>query len=664
MITTDNARQLVHVGARHERTGRQHEPDRLRHSSGRERERARAAPSRSSSNSADGGSGVANAQFQRSPAGAGVWTNIGAADTTSPYSVAWDTTAVADGLYDLRVVTTDNAGNTFTSALVTNVRVDNTNPTGAVTAPAASANVRGAAVTVSSDSADAGSGVAQRAVPALAGRRGRLDEHRRSRHHEPLFGCLGHDCRCRRSLRPARGHDRQRRQHVHERPRHQRSRRQHEPDRLDDRPRGRRERTGSAVTVSSDSADGGSGVANAQFQRSPAGAGTWTNIGAADTTSPYSVSWDTTALADGGYDLRVITTDSAGNTFTSAVRTVTVDNSAPAAPALSFGSFTNASATGSTVYYRTGVAGGFTVTGTASDPQSGIDHLTFPALGAGWAGGGADVTSPYTGVYTFGGAAADPTEPNNVTATNNVAITSGPTSFTVTPDSLAPVSSILCDGASCAGSWYTSSVAISLSATDGGSGLQEIRYTTDGSDPSPINGTVYAAPFSVPATTTVKFRAYDAVGNEEAVASQLVRIDQSAPAAPVLTLSESPASAYQHVSGTTVYYNPQGGNSGTFSVDASASDAQSGIEKVTFPALTGMTGGGDDLTSPYQGVYDWTASTSASGGQNVTARNNAGLTSGASSFTVTSDTSAPASQTAALAGGPYYSAASVGFTTN
>src|SRR5205807_4719113 len=116
------------------------------------------------------------------------------------------------------------------------------------------------------------------------------------------------------------------------------------------------------------------------------------------------------------------------------------------------------------------------------------------------------------------------------TATNNVALTSSPTSFTVTPDGLAPVSSILCDGASCAGGWYTSSVSISLSANDGGgSGVQEIRYTTDGSDPSPINGTVYSAPFSVPVTTTVKFRSYDLVGNEEAVASQLVRVDTTAP---------------------------------------------------------------------------------------------------------------------------------------
>ncbi len=54
------------------------------------------------------------------------------ADTTAPYHGELDhhDAGTPDGLYDLRVVTTDKAGNTFTSALVTNVRVDNTAPDG------------------------------------------------------------------------------------------------------------------------------------------------------------------------------------------------------------------------------------------------------------------------------------------------------------------------------------------------------------------------------------------------------------------------------------------------------------------------------------------------------------------------------------------------------
>ena len=65
-------------------------------------------------------------------------------------------------------------------------------------------------------------------------------------------------------------------------------------------------------------------------------------------------------------------------------------------------------------------------------------------------------------------------------------------------------------------------------------------------------------------------------------------------------------------------------------------DPESGIERVTFPAVAGMAGGGDDTTSPFAATYDWTSATAASGAQTVTARNAAGLTSSAD-FTVTAD---------------------------
>ena len=57
----------------------------------------------------------------------------------------------------------------------------NTNPTGAVTAPAAAANVRGSSVSVTSNSADGGSGRRQRPLPALPRRRRHLDDDRRRR---------------------------------------------------------------------------------------------------------------------------------------------------------------------------------------------------------------------------------------------------------------------------------------------------------------------------------------------------------------------------------------------------------------------------------------------------------------------------------------------------
>ena len=53
-----------------------------------------------------------------------------------------------------------------------------------------------------------------------------------------------------------------------------------------------------AVTVNASDTDG-SGVDSVAFQRRPAGGGSWTTI-AADGSFPYSVSFDTTSVADGG----------------------------------------------------------------------------------------------------------------------------------------------------------------------------------------------------------------------------------------------------------------------------------------------------------------------------------------------------------------------------
>jgi len=75
--------------------------------------------------------GIATVTYQRSPPGAGTWTTVAA---------AWNTSAAPDGLYDLRVRVTDNAGNVATSAPVTNRRVDNSAPT--LSSPPASPSSR------------------------------------------------------------------------------------------------------------------------------------------------------------------------------------------------------------------------------------------------------------------------------------------------------------------------------------------------------------------------------------------------------------------------------------------------------------------------------------------------------------------------------------------
>ena len=82
--------------------------------------------------------------------------------------------------------------------------------------------------------------------------------------------------------------------------------------------------TGASVAITATASDNVS-VAGVQFKRDG------TNIGSEDTSSPYSITWDTTALADGDYDLTAVARDSSDNTGTSATVTVTVDNSPPEA---------------------------------------------------------------------------------------------------------------------------------------------------------------------------------------------------------------------------------------------------------------------------------------------------------------------------------------------
>ena len=114
-------------------------------------------------------------------------------------------------------------------------------------------------------------------------------------------------------------------------------------------------------------------------------------------------------------------------------------------------------------------------------------------------------------------------------------------------------------------------------------------------------------------------------------------VDTSAPSAPALTLSK--AGDYAYVSSTTAYYNGTTGSGSSITVSATATDAQSGIQKIRFPALTGFAGGGDDMSSPYSATYTWSSS-SDNGSKTVTAYNGVNLTNTAG-FTLVRDVTAP-----------------------
>jgi hypothetical protein len=161
---------------------------------------------------ADAGSGIAAWTVQYRPSGGSTWTDA-CSDSTSSYGCTWATAGVTDGVYDLRAVASDQAGNTLASAVRSSIRVDNVAPAVTLTDPGT-----------------------------------------------PLFG---------------------------------------------------------TVTLTATATDGG-GIASVVIERSPAGANTWTTI-CTDTTASYSCAFDTTAVAQGSYDLRARATDNAGRSTTSAV---------------------------------------------------------------------------------------------------------------------------------------------------------------------------------------------------------------------------------------------------------------------------------------------------------------------------------------------------------
>ncbi len=85
--------------------------------------------------------------------------NLGAEDTSAPYSVTWNTTTAANGSHNLTAVARDAAGNTTGSAVVTvtvNNFVDTTGPTVGITAPANGADVLGTVAITANASDDVG----------------------------------------------------------------------------------------------------------------------------------------------------------------------------------------------------------------------------------------------------------------------------------------------------------------------------------------------------------------------------------------------------------------------------------------------------------------------------------------------------------------------------
>jgi hypothetical protein len=327
-----------------------------------------------------GGSGVASLKFQVSPVGAGTWSDM-CSDTTSPYSCSYDTSALADGQYDFRSLATDNAGNTANSTVYSGAIVDNTAPTVTMTDPGQ--YLKGT-ITLDATAGDgAGSGVASVKIqrsPAGAGNWTDICTDNSSPYqctsvNTATWGGDGvYDLRAIATDNVSKSTTSSTvtsRRVDNTTP----TATMNDPGAY---------LAGATVSLTAAGTDGGSGVANVKIQSSPAGAGSWTDV-CTDTTSPYACTFDSTAVSDGLYDLRAITTDNAGNTTTSStVANRRVDNTAPTAGLTDPGS---------------PLRGTVTLNATGTDGGSGVLNVQIQRAPTGtstWTTICTDATSPYS----------------------------------------------------------------------------------------------------------------------------------------------------------------------------------------------------------------------------------------------------------------------------
>jgi hypothetical protein len=530
---------------------------------------------------------IVSVTFQRSPAGAGTWTNI-CTDNSSPYSCSFDTTVPADGLYDLRA-TADTGSGTVTSPVVANRRLDNTAPSVAMTDPGTPLS---GTVSLDATATDvSGSGVSSVTIqrsPAGAGTWTDVCTDSSSPYSCSFdttgvgdalydFRAVGTDV----AGNSANSTSSNRRiDNV-------------APTTSLTDPGANLRGT---VTLDATASDGG-GILNVKIQRSPVGLGTWTDI-CTDATSPYSCSFDTTGVGDGLYDLRALATDNAARTATSTVSSRRVDNTAPSVALTDPG---------------TPLSGSITLAATATDiGGSGVANVVIqrsPAGASSWTDICTDSAFPYSCSFdttTVGDALYDFRAVGTDVAGNSANSTVANRRI----DNVAPTVSLTDPGANIRGT-----IALDATASDGGGILDvKIQRSLAGLNIWIDVCTDSSSPYSCSTDTTTW-------GGDGLYDLRATATDNAARTA----TSTVAARRVDNTLPTVTTTDPGANLSGTIILNATASDAGSGVSSVTIqrsPAGLGIwTDVCTDLSSPYSctgvdtstwggdGLYDLRAAT-------------------------------------------------------
>jgi Bacterial Ig domain len=343
------------------------------------------------------------------------------------------------------------------------------------------------------------------------------------------------------------------------------------------------------------------------------------NVGTADTTSPYSYTWNTATSTNGSHALTAVARDAAGNTRTSSTVTVTVSNATysqvaypPADTTLPSVSIT-APTGGSTV------SGSRAINATATD-NVGVVSVQFRIDGVNV--GTADTTSPYSytwntatssnGSHALTAVARDAAGNTRTSSTVTVTVSNATYSQAIYPpaDTTLPNVSIT---APTTGSTVNGSRAINATATDN-IAVASVQFRIDGANVgSPDTTSPYTYTWNT-ATSSNGSHALTAVatdtsGNTRTSSTVTVTVSNAtyaqAPYAPDTTLPNVNITA--PTTGATV--------GGTIGVSANASDNVA-VQSVQF-RVDGVNFGAADTTAPYS--VSWNTTSLSNGTHTLTA---------------------------------------------
>ena len=515
--------------------------------------------------------------------------NLGSEDTTSPYSIPWNTVSASNGSHTLRAVARDALGVRYTSdPVVVTVFNDTTPPTVAVTSPASGATVTGTVAVTASASDDVGVvGVRFELDGAALGSEDTTAPYEASWN---ASGAVPGSHTLRAVARDAAGNNGTSAVITVTVP-------DTTPPTVAMTSPASGSTVNGTVAVSASAADN-VGVAGVQFQLDGVA------LGAEDTSAPYSVNWNTNPVPPGAHTLRAVARDAAGNSTTSAPVTVTVADTNP--PTVSI----TAPASGSTV------TGTIAVTASASD-NTGVAGVQFQLDGN--ALGAEDTTAPYS--TSWNTATASPgTHTLRAIARDTSGNTTTSAAVTVTvPDATPPTVSVTspANGATVSGT-----VTMSADASDN-VGVAGVQFRLDAEsfgaeDTTPPYSVAWDSRGSANGSHAISAVARDAAGNTRVSATVTVTLANPDTTPPTASIT-SPA--------------PGSSVSGTITVTANASD-NLGVAGVQF-RLDGAALGAEDTTSPYSVAWDTTTASPGSHTLTAVARDAAGNTGTSGPVTVT-----------------------------